>query len=198
MSFEIPAGELVNLRIKKLSLVTSPASRCVWIIKKSNEGGNMEELLEIYNNIFNEEITQEEISKAEFSAAAAKDILKVLGKYSDDFPEELLEVSKKLSQLLIGFAGYGIPYPEKKDDEFSSGIEKSKDRWKSLGMVGDQSELSQFIQKVQYILGDKLEKLHIEKDGTVHSLGVPTRIEGHVGGGGKLDPSDKWPSFGPY
>lgn len=196
MSFEIPAGELVNLHIKKLSLVTSPASRSVWIIRKSNGGGIMEELLDIYNDIFDEEITQEEISKAEFSAAGAKDILKVLGKYSDDFPEELLEASKKLSKLLIGFAGYGYKYPEKKGDEFS-GIEKSKDKWKSLGMTGDQSELSQFIQKVSYILQDDLSALRITKDGEIKSLGQKKGIEGH-GGGGELDPTDKWPSFGPY
>lgn len=195
MSFEIPAGELVNLRIKKLSLVTSPASRCVWIIKKSNGGGTMEELLEIYNNIFNEEITQEEISKAEFSAASAKEVLTILGKYVEDVPDELVSAWKKLSKLLIGFAEAGYKYPEKSQvDEFVSGIEKSKkDPWPSMGMAGQS--LSEFVQKVEYLLKDDLSSLQITKDG-IKTLGQKTGIESSRGGS-KSDPNDRWPSLGP-
>lgn len=198
MSFEIPAGELVDLCIEKLSIVTSPASRCVWLIKKSDEGGNMEELLDIYNNIFDEELTEDEISKAEFTATTAKEVLTILGKYVDDVPDELVAAWKKISKLLVKFVGYGAgkyPYPEKEPEKK---IEKSKDKWKSLGMTGNESDLTEFVQKVQFILGDKLEHLRVEKDGTVHSLGEKTGLEGRKGGGpSDLDPNDRWPSLGP-
>lgn len=193
--------EIKNLKISHIALVKYPstAEGKHWLIKKS-AAEDLVKLIDLYQDSYGEELSFDEIEKAEFNTAVAKEILSMLAKYVNDVPDELVDTWKKLSKLLIKFAGYGSPYPEKKGDEFS-GIEKSKDKWKSLGMTGDQSELSQFIQKVSYILEDDLKSLHVDKSGQVHTKGEKKGIEssgGGGGGGGELDPTDKWPSFGPY
>lgn len=188
--------EIKNLKISHIALVKYPstAEGKHWLIKKSNDE-DLVKLIDIYQDSFGEELSLDEIEKAEFNAVVAKEILGMLAKYVNDVPEELVDTWKKLSKLLIKFVGYG--YPEKKGDEFVSGIEKSKDKWKSLGMTGGQGELNEFVLKVSHLLKDDLSALRITKDGEVKTLGQKTGIEGHAGSDSEPDPNDRWPSLGP-
>lgn len=192
----------MNLLIKKLKisgiafcLNANPATGEGFIIKKSAEGGEniMDELVGIYNNIFDEEISKEEIEKIKFDEAAAKEILAILEKYAPDVPEDLLSAWQKLSKLLLAYAkaGYKYPYPAK--DEGKEGeIKKGGDPWPSLGNAGGPDAIMT-LTKLAYLFKNELAGVKIDEHGNLHKLGKKRGIEGS---GDDPDLEDHWKSLG--
>lgn len=106
---------LKDIEVEEISLVAVPATRKrFYIIKRSEE---MDEFNVIYKSVFGEELTEEQIQKAnelpKEALNAIKSSVKTLERYKDDFDADLKDALKTLTK----YSSYGYGYPAKKSDE---------------------------------------------------------------------------------
>ncbi|MBA7610235.1 hypothetical protein ES703_17442 [subsurface metagenome] len=129
--------ELLNLKIKKISLVGSPASRERWILKKSQDSGNFEEIIEAVNDYLEDDLTAIELTKAvdkdKFLGAIA-----LLKKYRPDMPDDVQASIDRLVKYAVQSFGYGEYPPVEKGEEEE--IKKSQN-WDSFKMPGESTSI---------------------------------------------------------
>lgn len=165
---------LENIKVKKIAfcIKSKPANRFELLLAKSDSNGeDISELLQIYEDAFGEELSLEDVEKAALTREAAKDILRLLGKYDEDIPSDISDAWKKLSRLLIKFVGYGVKpdygYPKKE-------VEKADRSWanfappiplylikKNEPEIDEESELDEDDEYLAPVLR-RLEKLEGE------------------------------------
>lgn len=176
---------LKKIRVDKIAILTeaNPATGIPLVILKSNE--DIEELLREYEDAFGEALTLQDIEKAALTKEAAKDILRLLGRYDEDIPTDISVAWKKLSRLLIKFVGYG--YPKKKDEEEELEKFDKEDPWKRFPLAVPQH----LIKKSEGEIEDEplLDEPLID-DPVERRL---ERIEKKLDGKGS--PMDAWPSL---
>jgi len=132
--------ELLNLKIKKISLVGRPASRQHWILKKSENNKDLTDLIVAIDEFLGDNLSATELLKAvdKEGFEEIKNALKVISRYKMDFPDDVADAQDVLVKWAAKGAGYGAgEYPEKEEEEE---IKKSQN-WDSFHMPGEPTAL---------------------------------------------------------
>jgi len=152
------ARKLKDLDIEEISLVDAGAVRKTFYIKKQRR--SLMDLIDILKDMLgpDTELSDDEVKKAkELTEDAAKAIagaLKILNKYKDDMPDDVLAAIKTLAK----YASYGYPAKKSADVDFVvelTDIEKAGARLSKATI----EELKKAIEILRGIIGEREENL---------------------------------------
>lgn len=113
-----------RMEVKKLSIVSRPATRNSFLVIKSEKGKQMEELLKQLED-FGVDVSalkdkiDPNLEKAEMSEEAQEALigsLKKLNQFRDEFPDQIKEAISTLAKFAVEY-GYGKAYPEPEKSE---------------------------------------------------------------------------------
>ncbi len=153
------ARKLKDLDIEEISLVDAGAVRKTFYIKKQRR--SLMDLIEILKDMLgpDTELSDDEVKKAkELTEDAAKAIagaLKILNKYKDDMPDDVLGAIKTLAK----YASYG--YPAKKSADEVDFVAELTDVEKAGARLSKATieELKKAIEILRGIIGEREENL---------------------------------------
>ncbi|NVM21425.1 MAG: hypothetical protein HWN68_06560 [Desulfobacterales bacterium] len=144
---------LKDLEVEEISLVDSAATRKqFYIVKRRNQ--QMEEFVELLKSFLGEdEITDEDIEKAnkvpEAALKAIKGAVNILNKYKADFPPEILNALKTLTK----YAAYGYPSKRVEKVDLSDLLDVEKAGAKLSKATVE--ELKKVLKIIESIIGER-------------------------------------------